>query len=126
MRVFLGILILMAVVACGKNDNFRTQGVYPYPGNGYPVVGTPNYQVPSQYPQQFQQFAPMYNYMQQVPQMRQYWPQLWQQWQQYAAYYQYPVYSFETFWYDFCPQYMAPQYYDTYEYFDVNVYVGYW
>jgi len=123
------LVITMLVVACGKNDNFRSTGAYqpnPYVQPPNPGVYPPQvqWQVPPQQPQQFQPFAPMYHYMQQNQQMAAYWQQMWYQWSVYSQQRQVPLYNFNYFWNDFCPEYWQsqPQYQQVYVWFDYNVY----
>lgn len=139
MRTGLWTLLLLTVVVagCGKNDNFRNTGAYggygpvapapymappatPYYGGGY----TPQWQIPPQQPPQFQPFAPMYHYMQQTPQMAGYWQYLWYQWFLYSQQRQVPLYNFQVFWGQFCPQMWGGMsgYQQMYRWFDISVY----
>lgn len=126
------VIAVMLVSACGKNDNFRSVGGYynqpytpsypysqPTPQQNYPI----QWQVPQGMPQQFQPFAPMYNYMQQNQQMAQYWNYMWYQWQLYSQQCGCQMYDFNTFWNDFCPQmWYGTQYSQVYNWYDQNVY----
>ncbi len=132
---FFLLIAVMLISACGKNDNFRSVGGYynqpytpsypynpPQPQQNYPV----QWQVPQGMPQQFQPFAPMYNYMQQNQQMAQYWNYMWYQWQLYAQQCNCPQYDFNVFWNEFCPQmWQGSSYGQVYSWYDQNVYYGY-
>lgn len=129
MRKLIWVAGLLCLLGCGKSDfysdgsgyynqspYFGAQGPIVPPTGAYPQI---NPQLPQGYPQQYQPFAPMYNYFQQSPQMSAYYQNLWQQWQVYAQQRQVNVYSFPTFWYQFCPQQVPQQFYT---WFNVSVY----
>lgn len=127
--IVIGLTFLLS--ACGKNDNFRSVGGYyqpsypynaPQPQPNYPV----QWQVPQGMPQQFQPFAPMYNYMQQNQQLAQYWQYMWYQWQMYSQQCGCQQYDFQVFWNDFCPQFWSgSSYTQVYQWYDQNVYYYY-
>jgi hypothetical protein len=121
----LAALALVSLVSCGKSQDYYNAGYAGYNPGGYVPSAPQGYyppissQVPTGYPQQYQPFAPVYNYFQQSTAAQQYYAQLWYQWQIYAQAQRVSVYNFPVFWYNFCPQQMPRTFYS---WFDVNVY----
>jgi len=133
------LVFLLLFAACGKNDavrNVGTGGPYapqaPYNPNYPQGPQNPQYppfnpQLPPGMPPQYTPWLPVDNYFrQQPPQVTNvYINVILPQWQQYANYYGYNQYDFNTFWYDYCPQYVIPYGYmdaGTYSYYDSYYY----
>lgn len=91
-----------------------------FPGNGGAGFN-PN--LPSGYPNQYYPFLPVDNYFRNQPGMSGYWNQFWSGWVNHCQRNQIPVYDFQQFWFQYCPQQWAgTQYSQVYQYFSSNVY----
>ena len=138
----------LVFVSCGKNDAIRPVGYAPYAGpftqappppqgggwmppqgpGGMPPGG-PGYFTPQPPPPQygpgFYPFMPIYQYMQQRPQLNVYWINIWNDWRGYAQNNGCQQTDFSCFWRDYCPNQLGnSSFAPIHQAFDQNVY--YW
>ncbi len=123
----LAAVTLLVLSACNSEPVYPVSQAPGYPGQypTYPGQQPPTFNpvLPQGQQPQYTPFVPIDCYMNQNPQLYQYWQTMWSDWQNYSYYYGIDQYDFSTFWFDYCPQqWQGTQYQEIYTYLDTYFY----